>query len=140
MRPLILEGTESLSNQELAARVERAIQEHDDRETIEQLVGFLAAAHGKLVGALKDSLAEPDMGAAESAAVHPVDRAQALAACKTLDEFLTNDDGEATDFINEARDLLLGILGADPFQALKKAADNYDFEKARELLRARATE
>jgi len=120
--------------QELAARVEKAIREHAARETIEELLAPFAAAHGKLITGLKEALPAPDLGGDAA----QVDREQAITACKRLAGLLANDDGEAVDFINEARDLLRGILGTNPFQALKKAADDYDFEKARELLNEQA--
>ena len=59
---------------------------------------------------------------------------QAATACERLAQMLANDDGDSTDFIDEQRDFLIGILGAQPFHELKKAADAYEFQKARELL------
>ena len=76
----------------------------------------------------------PDMGQEEAVELDQQDREQADAACKKLEQLLANDDGDATDFINEMRDVLRGILGANRFQEIKKAADAYDFQKARDLL------
>jgi len=121
--------------QELAARVEKALREHDPRETIEQFIAHLAAAHQKLIAALKEALPAPDTSLEESVDLPQVDRGQAIAACKKLAGLLANDDGEAADFINQAGDSLRGILGVTPFQAVKQAANDYDFEKATALLK-----
>jgi len=126
--------------QELAARVEKAIKELDTSETIEQLIASLAAAHGRLITALQRALPAPDMGQEETAELGPHDREQADSARSKLEQLLANDDGDATDFINEMRDVLRGILGSSRFQEIKKATDAYDFQKARELLGQRASE
>jgi two-component system, sensor histidine kinase and response regulator len=126
--------------QELAARVEKSFRERDSCEMIEQLISELAAGHGKLIGGLKEMLRSLNAGAEENAEVLQVDRERAVAACKKLEQLLANADGEATDFLNEERDLFRGFLGSDPFQMLKKAIDDYDFEQAMEVLKKRVNE
>jgi len=123
--------------QELAARVEKAFRERDSREMIEPLIAELAAVHGKLVGGLKETLRSLNAGAEENAEVLQVDRERAVAACQKLEQLLANADGEATDFLNEARDVFRGFLGAHPFQVIKKAIDDYDFDQAMEVLKNR---
>jgi two-component system sensor histidine kinase/response regulator len=120
--------------QELASRVETALGDHAARETIEPLIDSFAAAHAKLIGALKEALPAPGEGEEETVALGQYDREQAVAACKELERLLANNDGDATDYINEARALLLGILGANRLQEIREATDAYDFQKARELL------
>jgi hypothetical protein len=91
-------------------------------------------AHGALVAGLREKLPASN-AAAESAEVPEPDREQAAAACQKLEGLLANDDGEATDFAEQARNVLRGYLGSGPFDELKKAIDQYDFERARQLLR-----
>jgi two-component system, sensor histidine kinase and response regulator len=123
--------------QELAARVEKAVQERDARQTVEQLIASFAAAHEKLIGALKEALPASNLGGEENLEVHQLDREQAVAACKKLEQLLANSDGDVTDFMNEARDSLRAVLGTDSFQAIKRATDAYDFDQARQLLKER---
>jgi signal transduction histidine kinase/CheY-like chemotaxis protein len=120
--------------QESAALLEKAFREHEPPGTIEPLIVSFAVAHAKLIGSLKDALPSSNASGDEKAEVRQLDREQTIVACKKLEQLLANSDGEATDYLNESGTVLRAFLGADPFQALKKAADNYDFEKAREIL------
>ena len=121
--------------QELAARVEKAIKEQQDREAIERLIVPLAEAHGKLIAGLKEALPVSDKGGEAGTVVVQVDREQAAAATGKLDELLANNDSEAVDYIDEAGELLRGLLGRSQFRAVEKATKDYDFEKALTLLR-----
>jgi two-component system, sensor histidine kinase and response regulator len=121
--------------QELAARVEHAVKTQQSRDVIESLLAPFAGAHGKLMAGLRAVFPAPEAVGEATAGASQVDRAQAAAVCKKLADLLANDDSEAVDLIDEAGDLLRGILGADPFRAIEKAAKDYDFEKALLLLR-----
>ncbi len=123
--------------QELAAGVEKAIKEQGSREAINTLLAPLAEAHGKLIAGLKEALPAPDRGG-ESGAAAPVDREQAVSACRQFAALLANDDSEAVDFIDKEDNLLRGFLGPNPFRAIEKATKDYDFEKALDLLRKQA--
>jgi PAS domain S-box-containing protein len=124
--------------QELAARVEKAIKEHDTGESIENLIIPFAEAHSKLIAGLRDALFVPDPGGNAIADVVQFDRDEAVLACKKLSGLLENDDSEASDIISEAGDLFRGILGINPYRAIEKATRDYDFEKALKLLKEQA--
>jgi signal transduction histidine kinase/CheY-like chemotaxis protein len=120
--------------QELAARVEKAIKEHDTFEAIKELITPLAEAHGSLIAGLKEFFLAQDAGKDVVEAV-PVDRKQAVGSCMRLVELLSNNDGEAVDFIKENTEIFRGLLGSGPYQAIEKAMEEYDFEKALELFK-----
>ncbi len=120
--------------QELSARVEKAIRERDARETLDGYLASLASAHEQLIAALKRALPSPDSAGPADKDAGLVDREQAVAACRRLAGLLANDDGEAANFVNEARGLLRGIMGPDALQELQTATESYEFEKAQEIL------
>jgi two-component system sensor histidine kinase/response regulator len=124
--------------QELAARVEKAVKDGENRDVIEGLLGPFADAHTLLITGLKETLPVRESGEKPDGLAVPVDHEQGIAACKALAELLSNDDSEALDLLDERSEFLRGILGANEFRSIEKALKDYDFEKALALLRARA--
>ncbi len=122
--------------QALAAQVEKAIKERKGRDAIEAFIHPFAEAQKKLVSSLREALAlaEEEIWAAEDAP--EVDQEEAAMACRKLAEFLSADDSEAVDYLDEVSPLLRSYLGLSSFRPLEKAVKDYDFEKARELLKA----
>ena len=119
--------------QELAAVVERSIREHASRDELEGHLVSFSAAHGELVSGLRSAL--PSESRAESSGVVVVDREAAAAAYGKLESLLANDDSEAVDYVDEAGEVLRGVLGMDVFRAIEKAVKDYDFEKALTIIR-----
>ncbi len=124
--------------QELAAVVEKAIKDGENREAIEDLLVPFSEAHTLLMAHLRQALPEQDSKEIPAGTDAQMDRGPGLAACKQLAEFLANDDSEAVDLLDERSEHLRGILGIEPFRSIEKALKNYDFEKALELLRTQA--
>jgi two-component system sensor histidine kinase/response regulator len=124
--------------QELAAAVEKAIKDGESPDVIEGLRGSFADAHALLITGLQKALPTPTSTGKTDGGTAPVDREQGVAACKALAELLGNDDSEALDLLEERRELLSGILGANEFRSIEKALKDYDFEKALILLRGQA--
>ena len=122
--------------QELAARLEKGIKDRLPEEEMEKLLIAYGEAHAVLVGCLREVTVPPPAvpESAKDEAV-PVDREEAAAALKKLGDLLANDDSEAVDYLDEAGELLRGLLGMSKFRAVEKAAKDYDFEKALTLLR-----
>jgi PAS domain S-box-containing protein len=121
--------------QELAGHVEKAIKEREGGAAIERLIVPFAEAHGKLMAGLREAFPAPDAGGEDVGGASQLNREQAAAAARKLTGLLENDDSESVDFIDEAGDLLCGLLGVSPFRAIEKAVKDYDFEKALELLK-----
>jgi two-component system, sensor histidine kinase and response regulator len=124
--------------QELAAQVEKAIKNSENREAIEGLLVPFAEAHALLLAGLKESLPEQASAGKPGGEVSPEDREKGVAACRELAGLLANDDSEAEDLLDQKSDLLQGVLGNDPFRSIEKALKDYDFEKALQLLREQA--
>jgi CheY-like chemotaxis protein len=124
--------------QELAGHVEKAVKDGADRAAIEELLAPFAESHALLITGLKQALPVRDSGEKPGGTAAPVDRDQAVKACKQLAALLANDDSDAVGLLDEKSDLLRGILGVDQFVSMDKALKDYDFEKALELLRAQA--
>jgi len=124
--------------QELAAAVEKAIKDGESPDVIEGLRGSFADAHALLITGLQEALPAPTSTGKTDGGTAPVDREQGVAACKALAQLLGNDDSEALDLLEERRDLLSGVLGANEFRSIEKALKDYDFEKALILLRGQA--
>jgi two-component system sensor histidine kinase/response regulator len=121
--------------QELAARLEKGIKEKLPAEELEKLLIAYGEAHAVMVGRLREVTAAPAVPEQAKEAAGPADREEAAAALKKLDGLLANDDSEAVDYLDEAGELLRGLLGMSRFRAVAKAAKDYDFEKALTLLR-----
>ncbi len=119
--------------QELAAVVERSIREHASQEELEGHLVSFSAAHGELVSGLRSAL--PSESREEASSVVVVDREAAAVAYGKLENLLANDDSEAVDYLDEAGEVLRGVLGMDAFRAIEKAVNDYDFEKALTILR-----
>ena len=128
----------AMNLQELAAQVEKAIKNGEDRQAIEDLLAPFAEAHALLIAGLLKALPVREAGEKPGSTVSSADREQGVAACKTLAELLANDDSKVMKLLDQKRDLLYGVLGVDPFGHIEKAVKDYDFEKALELLQAQA--
>ena len=120
--------------QEMAARVEKAIKNGDNRQAIEGLLDPFAEAHAKLIARLKEVLPAQESSEVAGPEVTPVNREKAAAVCKKLMELLTNDDSEAVDVLDGESDLLRGILGTKQFVLIEQTIKQYAFDKALELL------
>jgi two-component system, sensor histidine kinase and response regulator len=121
--------------QELAARLEKGIKDGVPEEEIEKLLIPYGEAHAALVGCLREVAGVPVTAETVVTEAVTADREKANAAIKELDGLLANDDSEAVDYLDEAGELLRGLLGVSKFRAVEKAAKDYDFERALTLLR-----
>jgi two-component system sensor histidine kinase/response regulator len=119
--------------QGIAATLEKAIKEKLPREEIETILETFGAAHGKLIAGLMKAFP----AAAVVEAVVAVDKAKVAAVCEKMIELLANNDGEAADYLNTEIDALRNILGSKQFEPFKYAVEQYDFEKALELMNLR---
>ena len=110
---------------ELAAKAEAAIQGGQSAgETLQSLGSSLASA----VAAIRAALPEHTGTAAGSAPSG--DPATVREPLKRLKELLKNDDGDAADFILEARPRLSGALTEAELSALSTQIGNFDFAAA----------
>jgi two-component system sensor histidine kinase/response regulator len=119
--------------QGMAAALEKAIREKSPREEIGALLATFGAAHGKLMAGLTEAF--PSAVAPEETAT-AVDEAKAKEVCGKMREFLTNDDGEAADYLEAEKDALRYIMGTDHFGPFAQAIGQYDFSQALALLNA----
>jgi two-component system sensor histidine kinase/response regulator len=95
---------------------------------VEQTLIELADSFAVVVGAIRSAL--PDQ---ELAQVHNVDGADPLTVVQPLTRLKTllkNDDGDASDFILEARPVLSKVLTETEITALTDLVGNFDFEAA----------
>jgi len=116
-------GANSLA--EVAAKAEDALSTGNN---IEQTLIELAHSFAVVAGAIR--LALPDQ---EVAQVHGVDAADPLTVVQPLTRLKTllkNDDGDASDFILEARPVLSKVLTETELTALTDLVGNFDFEAA----------
>ena len=114
-----------------AAKVEEAINGgKDSAPLIEELARSLDA----VVGAIRSALPE-EQSVSENAAggADPMSVVKPLTRLKTL---LKNDDGEAADFILEARPALARLLTAAEITSLGDSVGNFDFAAALKSLSA----
>ncbi|MEM9589845.1 MAG: response regulator [Pseudomonadota bacterium] len=111
---------------EAAAAAETAIRDgHGVDETLASLSNNLARA----VEAIETALPEREKGVSKPGATHsgPTAALKRLIALKTL---LENDDGEAADFLIEAKPDLQGSLTDMEVDALSDLVGDFDFEAA----------
>ncbi len=116
--------------QRLSAAVEKAIRDRAARTEIDPLVDRLAAAESDLIASLRQGLPASETGGPAGQA----DPEQAASACRKLAELLDQYDGEAVTFLSGARDLFRNSLGTTAFEAIQKAANDFEFDNARNLL------
>ena len=119
--------------QGMAAALEKAIKEKLPREEIETMLATFGAAHGQLLAGLTEAF--PVEVVAEETAT-AVDEAKTKEVCEKMREFLTNDDGEAVDYLEAEKDALRYIMGTDHFGPFAQSIGQYDFSQALELLNA----
>jgi len=110
---------------ELAAKAEAAIQAGQSaEEALQSLQSSLVSA----VAAIRAAL--PDQTVATAGAAPSGDPATVRGTLKRLNELLKNDDGDAADFILEARPRLAGVLTEAELNALNAQIGNFDFAAA----------
>jgi signal transduction histidine kinase/DNA-binding response OmpR family regulator len=110
---------------ELAAKAEAAIQAGQSAgESLQSLESSLASA----VAAIRAAL--PDQTATAAGVAPSGDPATVREPLKRLNELLKNDDGDAADFILEARPRLAGALTEAELSALSAQIGNFDFAAA----------
>jgi two-component system sensor histidine kinase/response regulator len=110
---------------ELAAKAEATIQAgQSPEESLQSLESSLASA----VAAIREAL--PDHAGTAASAAPSADPATVREPLKRLNELLKNDDGDAADFILEARPQLSGALTEAELSALSEQIANFDFAAA----------
>jgi len=109
---------------DIAAKVESAVTEG---QGVKELLDSLAASFDKIAGAIRAALPnEQAAGIAEKSA-DPGTVAEPLSRLKKL---LKNDDGDAADFILEARPSLSRVLTDMEISTLAGQVGNFDFAAA----------
>ena len=121
-------GATALS--EAAAKAETAIKMGQDVDTA---LTSLSVDLGAAVGAIRAALSEEVPTNGESGARDPATVAEPLARLKQL---LESDDGEAGDFIIDARSNLSGVLTPTEIETLSELVGNFNFEAALKCLAA----
>jgi PAS domain S-box-containing protein len=120
-------GASSLS--EAAARAELAIK---SGRGVEEAVGALSLSLDKVLADLRASLPEETGGnGAGHASGDPATVQEPLARLKQL---LESDDGEAADFIIDAKQRLAGVLTPAEIKTLNDHVGKFDFEAALKCL------
>jgi CheY-like chemotaxis protein len=111
-----------------AAKTETAIKAGQRIDTaLSSLSIVLADAVAAILAALPDESSTNGGGAT----AHPSTVAEPLARLKQL---LESDDGEAADFIIDARPVLSGVLTGDEVETLSELVGNFNFEGALKYL------
>jgi two-component system sensor histidine kinase/response regulator len=115
-------GAESLS--ELAAKAEGALGQNQGVNTaLEALSGSLDA----VVAAIRAALPGEPVPSSSDASVDSTTMAESLARLKQL---LESDDGEAADFLLDARPVLLKFLTREEIATLQGQVGNFDYAHA----------
>lgn len=105
-----------------AADVETAIKAE---QSVQPLLDMLATKLRTVVSAIRSAL--PNEQIAESAGAATADPASAVAPLRKLMKLLSNDDGDAADFILEAQPDLAKVLTGSEISTLRDFVSNYDF-------------
>jgi signal transduction histidine kinase/DNA-binding response OmpR family regulator/HPt (histidine-containing phosphotransfer) domain-containing protein len=116
-------GATSLA--EIAAKVEYALSTGNE---VEQILTELALCFDVVVRAIRSAL--PDKQVAQEDAVGAEDPMTVVRPLTRLKTLLKNDDGEASDFIIEARPGLSKVLTEAEVTTLADLVSNFDFEAA----------
>jgi signal transduction histidine kinase/DNA-binding response OmpR family regulator len=111
---------------EMAAKVETAIK---GGTKVDEALASLSLSLHAVVAATRAALPAPINGAGQSA--DPITLVEPLTRLKKL---LESDDGEAAEFISDARHKLAGALTGDEIDTLVGLIDNFDFEAALKCL------
>lgn len=112
-----------------AAEVETAIR---DGHGIDPALTALSNSLAEAVQAIRAALPEKDVSDAQPAA--SVDPGAVVVPLKRLKQLLESDDGEAADFIVEARPDLSAVLTGKEIEKLSELVGDYDFEAAKKCL------
>ena len=112
-----------------AADVETAIKAG---QSVQPLFDSLATKLRTVVLAIQSAL--PSEQVAESTRSATADPASVVAPLRKLMKLLSNDDGEAADFILDAQPHLAKVLTASEITALRDFVSNYDFVGARKCI------
>jgi PAS domain S-box-containing protein len=123
--------------QGMAAELEQMLREGADRNAIEKKLAPFAEAQGALIKALKQALASEEE---DKHADVELDMAKVAKVVQKLAELLAEDDSEASDMLEENRDLLSFALGVESFAKIDSALKQYDLETALGHLKQRADE
>jgi signal transduction histidine kinase/DNA-binding response OmpR family regulator/HAMP domain-containing protein len=110
---------------EVAAKAEAAIQ---GGQSAEEFLKSLESSLASAVGAIRAAL--PDHTGTAAGPAPSGDPATVREPLKRLNELLKNDDGDAADFILEARPRLSGALTEAELNALSTQIGNFDFAAA----------
>ena len=114
---------------EAAVRAETAIK---TGQRVNDTVASLSRALAGTVQAICEAL--PENVDANGADRTPADPATVAALLARLKRLLETDDGEAAEFIVDARPSLSGALTAAEIESLSERVGNFDFEAALECL------
>jgi two-component system sensor histidine kinase/response regulator len=114
---------------EAAAKAETAIK---TGHLVKDALASLSRSLARVVQAIWEALPEDIDG--NGAARAPADPATVAALLAQLKRLLASDDGEAAEFIVDARPSLYGALTAAEIEALSERVGNFDFDAALECL------
>ncbi len=116
-------GATALAN--AAAEVETAIK---SGQSAQPLLDSLATKLRATVEAIRSAL--PNEQATDGARAATADPASVVAPLRKLTKLLSNDDGDAADFILEAQPALAQVLTGTEISSLRDFVGNYDFTGA----------
>jgi two-component system sensor histidine kinase/response regulator len=108
-----------------AAEVETAIQKG---QSVQPVLDALATKLRTIVQAIRSAL--PSEQVTDSARAATADPASVAAPLRRLTRLLSNDDGEAADFILDAQPDLVKVLTGSEITTLRAFVGNYDFSGA----------
>jgi signal transduction histidine kinase/DNA-binding response OmpR family regulator len=111
---------------EVAAKAEIALT---SGQGVQAALQALALSYNATVAAIRSALPR-EQGAAHVSAGGSVDPATVIEPLGRLKQLLKNDDGDAADFILEAKPRLSGVLTRAEINALSAQVGNFDFEAA----------
>jgi signal transduction histidine kinase/CheY-like chemotaxis protein len=110
---------------EVAAKVETALTRG---ESVEDALNSLALSFDTVTAAIRSAL--PGEQAAAGTGQAPADPSTVLQPLTRLKQLLKNDDGDAADFILDARPALSSVLTEAEITTLTGLVGNFDFEAA----------
>ena len=111
---------------EAAAQVESAIK--SGHEEVEPQLESLSLVLTAVVQAIQSAL--PKERSATTTAAGSADQAAAVTSLTRLKDLLESDDGEAAEFIGQARDSLSAVLSEADIDRLADLIDKFDFQAA----------
>jgi PAS domain S-box-containing protein len=123
--------------QNMAAEIEKMVKDGADRGALEEKIAPFAEAQAAMIAALKERL-PPDTDAGMIHAA--LDMGKVTEVVGRLAVLLAEDDSEASDVLEENRDLMRTAMGAEAFSRIDVAIKKFDLEAALTHLKQRATE